>query len=207
MIEKINIVSNNLSDKEKTKLPKFYATLSLTSEEDLKNVLSFLDSNGIKVTKANELKLLTNNVDELRNKLNILESVGEKELAIKEPKRLNNNILDIIKRINYCKAHNVEYKDAEGKYMVFLFSTTKWKNEVESKGLDAATVQEIEPATKLEEQKTGPVVTPSVETEGKKATDEFDNYSKIREELEATRKALENEFDFTSFEDLGGPQR
>lgn len=196
MIEKINIVSNNLSDKEKTKLPKFYATLSLTSEEDLKNVLSFLDSNGIKVTKANELKLLTNNVDELRNKLNILESVGEKELAIKEPKRLNNNILDIIKRINYCKAHNVEYKDAEGKYMIFLFSTTKWKSEVESKGLDTTPVVETEP-----------VVTPSVEAEETKDTNEFDNYSKIREELEATRKALENEFDFTSFEDLGGPQR
>ena len=207
MIEKINIVSNNLSDKEKTKLPKFYATLSLTSEEDLKNVLSFLDSNGIKVTKANELKLLTNNVDELRNKLNILESVGEKELAIKEPKRLNNNILDIIKRINYCKAHNVEYKDAEGKYMIFLFSTTKWKSEVESKGLDTTPVVETEPAISLEEEKTEPVVTPSVEAEETKDTNEFDNYSKIREELEATRKALENEFDFTSFEDLGGPQR
>ncbi len=198
MIEKINIVSTNLSDKEKNKLNKFYATLSLVSEEDLKSVLKFLNDNDIKVTKAADLKLLTNTVDELRNKLNILESIGEKEIAIKEPKRLNNNVLDIIKRINYCKAHNVEYKDNEGKYKLFLFSTTKWKKEVEVSGLDNTPKVE-------EEKKEEPVM--DFKTEEKKESNTLDDYSKIREELEATRKALESEFDFTSFEDLGGPQR
>lgn len=205
MLNNINIITNNLSDKEKNKLSKFYATLSLISEEELNNTLDFLNSNGIKITKANELKLLTNSVDELKNKLNILESVGEKDLAVKEPKRLNNNILDIIKRINYCKAHNVDYKDSEGKYYSFLFSTTKWKEEVEFKNLDSQTPIKEDTAIDNIDLNKEEMVSPSVEEVKENKDDEY--YSKIREELEATRKALENEFDFTSFEDLGGPQR
>lgn len=129
LIEKLNLI--NLPEEEKEKaLEKFLVSLSLVSEEDLRNVLSYLLTQGITITKAREIKVLSNSKDEISKKISILGEIHETDIYHQDPLLLNKNVIDIYKKIKYCIQIGKAYKKADGTYEPFLFSESLWQQEI-----------------------------------------------------------------------------
>ena len=101
----------NFDEKEEKKVrEKFIATLSLISEEEMKERLDFLRSRNVILTKAKEVRILVVPIDELIKKFSILNEIHETDLYVSDPITLSLNVIDIYKRIKYCIQNNIEYK-------------------------------------------------------------------------------------------------
>lgn len=216
MKEKIEIITKDFEEKEKKKLDKFMASLALCTEEELKNIVSFLNKKKVSITKASQIKVIANTLEELQNKFSVVEQAGASKIFEEDPNRLNSNVIDIYKRITYCKQNNIEFQNEDGSYKEFLFSATLWKNELElnnSKEEPKNEEVKVEDKPAVEEEA---VESPSVEEAKEEQTnaeqdDDVDYYEKIRAELEETRKALSTEFlnfdfgeeELTSFDEIG----
>ena len=60
----------NLSaEQERIAIEKFLVTLSLVSDEDLSECVSFLTKEGVAITKAREVKVVANSKDEIAKKI------------------------------------------------------------------------------------------------------------------------------------------
>ena len=109
IIDKLSLL--NLSEKEQKKAKeKFMATLSLVSEEEIRDILNLLSSKGIYITKANEIKILANSKEEILKKFSILEEIHEEDIYKEDPLRINKNVIDIYKKIKYCIQNGIAYK-------------------------------------------------------------------------------------------------
>lgn len=175
MIEKSNIISSQLDEKELAKLPKFYASLALIEESDLDKELELLTANGIKISKASEIKVLTQSCEELQSKIGVLKEIGLTDIFVQDPSKLSSNAIEIYKRANYSMHHDMPIKDENGKYRNFLFNTKEWTDL-----MSTASIEVKEPTEPKEEKET-----PSVSASG-----EDDYFNKIKEELNKTRDAL-----------------
>ena len=109
LIEKLSLLNLNEKEEKKAK-EKFMATLSLVSENELRERLDFLKSKNVEITKAKEIKVLAIPVEELSKKFSILDEIHETDLYISEPSTLSLNVIDIYKKIKYCIQNNIEYK-------------------------------------------------------------------------------------------------
>lgn len=121
----------NLSEEERIKVQtRFMATLPLVDEKELREELEFLESKGVKITKAREVKVLAEPVANLVKKFSILGEIHEEDLYVQDPSQIVKNAIDIYKKIQYCKQVGKVYKNEEGKYSNFLFSEKSWNNEI-----------------------------------------------------------------------------
>jgi len=126
--EKLDLLIN-LSEREKNiAKEKFLASFAYVSEEELKDIIGYLDSQGVKITKAREIKVFANLKTEIAKKFNILSEIHETGIYKQDPTLINRNVIDIYKKINYCIQTSKPYK-SEGKYESFLFNELSWKKE------------------------------------------------------------------------------
>lgn len=137
IIDKLSLL--NLSEKEEKKArEKFMATLSLISEDEIRDILDLLNSKGIRITKANEIKILANSKEEILKKFSILEEIHEEDIYKEDPLRINKNVIDIYKKIKYCIQNGIEYKnqDEKGyKYNKALFNEQLWAQLIASQNV------------------------------------------------------------------------
>ena len=212
MKEKIELITKSFDEKEKKKINKFMPCLALTTLDELTELLKLFEQNGIKITKANQLKVVVNTIEEVQNKFSVMEQIGEKEFFKEDPNRLNLNAIDVYKRLTYCKQNNLAYKNEDGTYKDFLCSAALWNHELELHNMqDKIESIDVEPNLKKNEEILDSKSEPVISSNEEKDDESVDYYEKIRAELEETRKALSNEFmnldvneeELTSFEDIG----
>lgn len=123
--EKLELLS--LPEEEKKKAYKFLAALSLVSVDELKDILTLLQKNGISISKAREIKVLANTKEEISKKFDILGQIGELGFYKQNPTRISSNVIDVYKKIQYCKQIGKAYKKEDGSYESFLFDELKWQ--------------------------------------------------------------------------------
>lgn len=127
----------NLSEKERRIAEeKFLASLNYATSEEIIANLGFLRSKGIEVTRAREIKVVTNSIDKLEKNVDFVGNVHELPAYKEDPNRINGNGLDIFKRVKYCSSNNITYKNADGTYKKFLFDETLFQAEISKMGND-----------------------------------------------------------------------
>jgi len=152
ILEKLDLL--NLDEKERTKVAdKFLVTLSLVTIEELKERIAYLNKEGVVITKAKDLKVLTISVEELAKKFSILNEIHESDIYKKCPTTLNYNVIDIYKKIQYCKQMGIEYKD-ESQYQQFLIKESLWQEIASKEVKEEIIVDKVEePVIEIEETK------------------------------------------------------
>lgn len=163
IIEKLDLLM--LSKDERTKAEeKFLATLALVSDEELREVTSYLSTQGVQIAKAREIKVVANSKDEIAKKFSILSEIHETDIYKQDPGRINHNVIDVYKKIQYCKQIGKPYKKEDGTYETFLFDEALWQQVAGREEAPVATPQTFTPAE--EEIITfAPEVTPAIEPE------------------------------------------
>ena len=127
--EKLDLL--NLSEEERKKAEtKFLASLEFVSGEEIKDVLDFLNSKGITINKAREIKVITNPVDKLAKNIDFVENVNELGAYKEDPNRMSGNGLDIFKKVKYCTSNGLPYKNEDGTYKQLLFNESLFQQEV-----------------------------------------------------------------------------
>ncbi len=127
--EKLDLL--NLSEEERKKAEtKFLASLEFVSGEEIKDVLDFLNSKGITINKAREIKVITNPVDKLAKNIDFVENVNELGAYKEDPNRMSGNGLDIFKKVKYCTSNGIPYKNEDGTYKQLLFNESLFQQEV-----------------------------------------------------------------------------
>lgn len=199
----------NLSpEQEKIATSKFLATLALVSEEELKEITSYLNSQGVEITRANQIKLVGNLREEIAKKFSIIGEIHETEIYKQDPLMINRNVIDIYKKIQYCKQNGISYKKEDGTYESFLFSELEWQKVFNR---ESVMISEPVVAAVLEEPKvevSEPIVTPvepiaettpvvnfagseTFEKDTSKLDAKTQSFKKIREELAEQLAALD----------------
>lgn len=124
--EKLTLL--NLSQEEREKVEeKFLVTLALISFEELQEIINLLQTNGIYISRAREIKVLGNTKEEIIKKFNILKELGEVAIYKQDPTKINYNVIDVYKRVQYCKQIGKSYKKEDGSYEKFLFDDSLWQ--------------------------------------------------------------------------------
>ena len=131
--EKLDLL--NLSEKEQRIVEnKLIGVLNFVgTDEDFNDKLIYLKSQGIKITKAKELRVLTLQINDLTRNFSVLAEIHETEIYKQNPLRLVLNPVDIYKRINYCKQNQIKYIKDDGSYAEFLFKESLWREELNKK--------------------------------------------------------------------------
>ncbi len=120
----------NFSEEERRRaIEKHAVSLSLVSTEEIKDILKFLTSKNVTITKAHELTIFGNGLAEIEKKFAILEEIHESDIYRQNPSMINRNVIDIYKKINYCIQIGKPYKKEDGTYEPFLFSSKAWQQE------------------------------------------------------------------------------
>lgn len=230
IIKKLDMLMLSKEERAKTE-EKFLATLALVSEDELRDVLDFLNSKSTQITKAREIKVVANSKEEIAKKYNILNEIHETDIYRQDPEKINHNVIDIYKKIQYCKQSGIPYKKEDGTYESYLFDESLWQ-QVASRDAVVVTPQDF---IKVEDDIVtfesvvkepvveAPVMEDSVPIEDEKFMDIKDymaanndmgeleaqttNFATIRKELEgqlAELDALKNDinFDEISFNDI-----
>lgn len=139
--EKLDLL--DLSEEERKKAEsKFLATLSFVSENEIKEVVDYLNAKGIRITKAKEIKILGDSKVEIAKKFGILEEIHEEGIYRSNPLLITRNALDIYKKIMYCVQLGKPYKKEDGTYEEFLFSEIEWQKSF-NKGSETINKEEI----------------------------------------------------------------
>lgn len=127
--EKIDLL--NLPEDERKKLEeKFAASLAYVSIDEMKAVVDVLDQKDEKITKAREVKVLTNPASKIEKNYDFVEEVHEPGIYSEDLNRLNGNGLDKYKRVIYCIQYGIPYKNEDGTYKDFLFKENLFQKEV-----------------------------------------------------------------------------
>ena len=122
----------DLNEKEKNiAKEKFLATLALVTYDELKEVVDYLASKGIIITKARYLKVLGIPKNEIIRKISILEELHETNIYVQDPSKLSSNVIDINKKIKYCIQNGISYKKEDGTYESFIFSEKAWQERTQ----------------------------------------------------------------------------
>ena len=210
LTEKLNLL--NLSAEEATKAKeKFLISLSLVSEDEINALINFLNTQGVKITKARELKVLCNPLEDITKKFDILSEVNETNLYKSDPILLNKNVIDIYRRIKYCIQNNIAYKKADGSYENFLLCEKDWKLKTVDNNLDNDGFKAIEDNMVVVEPIVNEVpvlndVSDLVFTEQEEETKEPEmkttNFADLRKDLEEQLKGLEALKDDIGFSEI-----
>lgn len=125
-VEKLDLLMLGKEERRKAE-DKFLASLALVSEEELREVTEYLNSEGVQITKAKDIKVVVNSKDEIAKKFSILNEIHETDVYRQDPSRINRNVIDVYKRIQYCKQIGKSYKKEDGTYEAFLFNEMLWQ--------------------------------------------------------------------------------
>ncbi len=128
ILSKIKLVG--LSEEEEKKAIEKFPALAFVSTEEIIAVLDVLARKGEKITKARELKVLTNPVSKIEKNFDFVEEAHELGIYSEDLNRLNGNGVDIFKRIRYCNQFNIPYKNEDGTYKDFIFKENLFQNEI-----------------------------------------------------------------------------
>lgn len=170
----------NLSEKERNiAIEKFLVTLSVIDYDNLKAIVDLLQSKGMSITKAREIKVGCNDYSEIVKRFDIMESINEAAVYREDIMRLNINAIDIFKKIKYCMQVNRPYKKEDGSYEPFLFNEVEWQKAFNR---DSASV-EVAAVPLVNDEK---VEMPS----DKEVPLEEESFAKIRSELEGLQSQL-----------------
>ena len=124
--EKLDLLS--LSEKErKIAEEKFLTSLSLVTYDELKEVVDYLASKNVFITKARQLKVVTILKNDIARNFDILGEIHETQIYEQDPSKISSNVIDINKKIKYCIQNGIPYKKEDGTYEQFLFSEKSWK--------------------------------------------------------------------------------
>ncbi len=216
LIEKLDMLDLKEEEREKAKT-KFLATLAIVSDEELRGVVDTLGGEGIRITRAKEIKVLGNTKEDISKKFSILDEIHETGIYQQDPSKINLNVIDIYKKIKFCIQSGRPYKKEDGTYEPFLFNELLWQQEfskemkpeapkVEQTLVEEAPKNVIEPVM-TEAPKVEPVIEPIVsedtihrdikdymldsndEAELEAKTTDF---ATVRKELEASLKELDS---------------
>lgn len=123
----------NLSEEqEKIATEKFMASLSLVTLEEFTESIKYLETQGVKITKANQIKVLTNLCHELAKKFSVLGEVKETDIYRQEPNMLNKNVIDVYRRFQKCNQDGINYKNEDGTYKSFILTEKDFQKEIQS---------------------------------------------------------------------------
>lgn len=153
----------NLSEEEKVKAEqKFLATLALVSEDELKDTTGYLNTQGVQITKAKEIKVVANSKEEIAKKFNILGEIHETAIYKQDPSMINRNVIDVYKKIKYCIQVGKNYKREDGTYEPFLFSEAAWQQEFNRES--SVVIEDATPSKPLEDNliTVDPVIEPVI---------------------------------------------
>lgn len=193
--EKLDLL--DLSEEERKKAEsKFLATLSFVSDSEIREIVDYLNTKGIRITKAREIKILGDSKVEIAKKFSILEEIHEEGIYRSNPLLITRNALDIYKKIMYCIQLGKPYKKEDGTYEEFLFSEIEWQKSF-NKGSETVTKEDsvdslVEPILDEMEQ----VVEPLNQEELHKVD------SSLSAEVEQTGISEENRGEVISFASL-----
>ena len=127
--EKIDLL--DLSEDERRKLEeKFVASLAYVSTDEMRETLDVLAKKGARITKAREVKVLTNPASKIEKNYDFVEEAHELGIYSEDLNRLNGNGVDIFKRIRYCNQFDIPYKNDDGTYKNFIFNESLFQREV-----------------------------------------------------------------------------
>ena len=194
--EKIDLLG--LSEEEREKLEeKFAPSLSYVSIDEMKAVLDVLARKGEKITKAREVKVLTNPASKIEKNYDFIEEAHEPNIYAGNILLLSCPVVDIFKRINYCRQYNIPYKNEDGTYKEFLFKEGMFQHEVN--GLAPAMTDPVEEMTPLEENDTINVTVPEVEIENNPTDNEVKEPQDVNDYMQAEADLNDIESQTTTF--------
>lgn len=128
LIEKLNAFED-LDEKQKNiAISKYLNTINLCGD-DIKEIIAYLKSKGVNITKAKEIKIGTIALEEIKTKVDNLESIEARDLIVEHPLVLtaNDKCLAIRRRIMTCRQENIPYKDENG-YLPLIWSDKAWNS-------------------------------------------------------------------------------
>lgn len=128
ILEKLEMLDLTEEEREKAK-GKFLASLSLVGDEEFRSSVAALEKEGVRITKARDIKVTTNSSEDISKKFSILDEIHETELYRQNPSLINRNVIDIYKKIKYCNQLGKPYKREDGTYESFLFNELLWQKE------------------------------------------------------------------------------
>ena len=140
--EKLDLLS--LPEEEQKKAEeKFLASLEYVTDEEIIDILDVLAEKGIKITRAREIKIVTNPVSKIKKNFDFIEEAHEPGIYSEDLNRLNSNGVDIFKRIRYCLLFNIPYKNEDGTYKDFIFKESLFQSEINNSDIktESATIE------------------------------------------------------------------
>ncbi len=151
----------NLDEKENKLLIERYSyTLATTPYAELKDSKEYLETQGITITKAREVKVLAHSIQILKNKCSLMGEAHEMELYRLDPVKLNLNAMDLWKKIKYCNQINVPYKNEDGTYKDFLFDEKEFQEKT-GKPVDTTVIDPTPIVEEAEVKEEAPVINES----------------------------------------------
>ena len=130
--EKLDMLDLNEEEKVKA-IEKFSATFGILTDEEYKEAVEYLKSQGILITKAKNVKVISNCRENIVKKINIIGDIHETDIYRQDPSKLSyNEDLKLYQRIQRCKQTGIQYKKEDGTYEKFLFDEKEWQ-QVNSK--------------------------------------------------------------------------
>lgn len=197
--EKIDLLG--LPEDERVKLEeKFAPSLAYVSIDGMKAVIDVLNRKNEKITKARDVKVLTNPASKIEKNYEFIEEAHEPDIYVGNIHAHNCQVIDILKRINFCKQYNISYRNEDGTYKDFLFKESLFQKEV--KELDStmeASLDNVLP----EETEPIDVTVPEVEMTDTYAQAGDSEHQDIEEYMADAEKELDDiEEATTTFEDI-----
>ncbi len=183
----------NLSEKERSiAIEKFLVTLSVIDYDNLKAIADLLQSKGMSVTKAREIKVGCNDYSEIVKRFDIMESINEAAVYREDIMRLNINAIDIFKKIKYCMQVNRPYKREDGSYEPFLFNEVEWQKAFnrDSASVEVAAVPLVNDEKVEIPMATNEALDKAPDKEVVESPIEEESFAKIRSELEGLQSQL-----------------
>lgn len=197
--EKIDLL--NLPEDERKKLEeKFAASLAYVSIDEMKAVIDVLNRKNEKITKARDVKVLTNPASKIEKNYDFVEEVHEPGIYSEDLNRLSGNGLDKYKRIIYCIQSGIPYKNEDGTYKDFLFKESLFQKEVNGLAPTMETPSETSFENVLpEEAETIDIAVPEVEMPKDEIKEEPEQ---VHDYMQAEADLNDIESHTTTFDDI-----
>lgn len=133
----------NLSEEqEEIAKEKFMASLALVTLDEFTESLNYLQSQGVSITKANQVKVLTNLCHDLTKKFSVLGETKETDIYRQEPNMLNKNVIDVYRRFQKCNQDGISYKNEDGTYKTFILTEKAFQKELTERTISETPVVE-----------------------------------------------------------------
>lgn len=137
-IELYNKVAANFKDRDKEQRDKFIYSWSLADPESLE-VLNQYD---VVLTRSSQGVVLTQEAMRLKQALELAEKMDFIGAYRDDPKRLTQPVTSIIKRMAKCDAMGAPYKNENGKFENFIFSSRGFNKKMIELGMNESSLEE-----------------------------------------------------------------